>query len=354
MSTFSKTILHWYSKNKRPLPWRNTKDPYKVWLSEIILQQTRVAQGLPYYERFVHTYPLVEDLAAASEDEILKLWQGLGYYSRARNLHATAKIVVSEFSGNFPSTYVDLIKLKGIGDYTASAISSICYSEARPVVDGNVYRVLARYFGIDLPINEAKGIKYFKEVAIEVMDARDIADYNQGIMEFGARQCTPQNPDCSSCPLCDSCVSLQQNRIKELPVKIKKGKIRKRYFNYLILIDDRGNTQLNKRTSDGIWKNLFEFPLIESHKSLNEQEIIAEIHNTMQISFKNFFSWQEHPVVHKLSHQHLITTFWIIETNSEIAGGIPLQKIEAYPVPVLMADFIKTFKNSYFWPKEIV
>ena len=352
MSTFSKTILHWYSKNKRPLPWRNTKDPYKVWLSEIILQQTRVVQGLPYYEKFVTAYPMVEDLAAAREDDVLKLWQGLGYYSRARNLHATAKIVVSEFNGNFPLTYIDLLKLKGIGDYTASAIASICYHEARPVVDGNVYRVLARYFGIDLPINESKGIRYFKELAIEIMDTQNIADYNQGIMEFGAKQCTPQNPDCSSCPLGASCVGLQQNRIKELPVKIKKGKIRKRYFNYLVLLDDHGYTQLNKRTSDGIWKNLFEFPLIESQKLLGEQEVRTEIHNTTEISFKNLFSWQEQPIVHKLSHQHLITTFWIVETNGEIASGIPLAKIEAYPVPVLMADFIETFKNSYFWPKE--
>jgi len=354
MSTFSKTILHWYSKNKRPLPWRSTKDPYKVWLSEIILQQTRIAQGLPYYEKFVNAYPCIEDLAAAKEDEILKLWQGLGYYSRARNLHATAKIVAYEFNGNFPSTYVDLLKLKGIGDYTASAIASICHNEARPVVDGNVYRVLARYYGIDLPINETKGIKYFKELAIEIMDAVHIADYNQGIMEFGAKQCTPQNPDCNSCPLKGSCVSLQQNRIKELPVKIKKGKIRRRYFNYLVLIDDHGNTQLIKRTANGIWKNLFEFPLIEASKQLEVQEVIAEIDNAFEFSFKNLFSWHEHPIIHKLSHQHLVTRFWIVETNHEIVSGIPLGKLEAYPVPVLVADFIETFKNSYFWPKEIV
>jgi len=354
MSTFSKTILHWYSENKRPLPWRNTKDPYKVWLSEIILQQTRVAQGLPYYEKFISAYPTVENLAAAREEDILKLWQGLGYYSRARNLHSTAKIVASEFNGNFPLTYVDLIKLKGIGDYTASAIASICYEEARPVVDGNVYRVLARYYDIDLPINEGKGIKYFKKLAIEIMDTGHIADYNQGIMEFGAMQCTPQNPDCSSCPLNGSCVGLQQNKIKELPVKIKKGKIRKRYFNYLVLIDDHGNTRLNKRTENGIWKNLFEFPLIESSKPLEEEELIAEIDDASEISFENLFSWQAEPIVHKLSHQHLITRFWIVETNHEIASGIPLGKIETYPVPVLMADFIETFKNSYFWPKETV
>jgi A/G-specific adenine glycosylase len=354
MSTFSKTILSWYSKNKRPLPWRKTKDPYKIWLSEIILQQTRVAQGLPYYEKFVIAYPCVEDLAAAKEEDILKLWQGLGYYSRARNLHATAKIVTSEFNGNFPSTYIDLLKLKGIGDYTASAIASICYNEARPVVDGNVYRVLARYYGIDLPINETKGIKYFKELAIEIMDAKEIADYNQGIMEFGAKQCTPQKPDCNSCPLSVSCVGLQQNKIKELPLKIKKGKIRKRYFNYLVLVDGLGNTLLNKRIANGIWKNLFEFPLIESIKLLEEQEVRAEITNTTKINFKNLFSWQEQPIIHKLSHQHIITTFWIVETSHELPNGIPLGKIEAYPVPVLMAEFIETFKNSYFWPKEIV
>ncbi len=212
MMSFSNKILLWYAKNKRELPWRSTRDPYKIWLSEIMLQQTRVAQGTPYYLKFIENFPKVEDLANASEEQVLKLWQGLGYYSRARNLHFTAKVIANDFGGRFPSKYEELIKLKGIGDYTASAISSISFDEAQPVVDGNVYRVLARYFGVDIPINSSAGVKYFRKLAIEVMAPENIRDYNQGIMEFGAVQCTPQSPDCNQCPLNGSCVALQTGR----------------------------------------------------------------------------------------------------------------------------------------------
>ena len=194
--SFSQKILKWYGEHKRELPWRTTNDPYKIWLSEIMLQQTRVAQGTPYYHKFLEAFPTVYDLANAEEEQVLKLWQGLGYYSRARNLHATAKMVVTEYDGNFPNTYKELKSLKGVGDYTASAIASICFNEPEPVVDGNVYRVLARYFGVDLPINSTEGIKYFKELARDVMNVENIRDYNQGIMEFGAIQCAPKRPYC--------------------------------------------------------------------------------------------------------------------------------------------------------------
>ena len=239
---FSLKILLWYQKNKRNLPWRKTKDPYRIWLSEIILQQTRVAQGLPYYERFIERFPTVRDLANAQENEVLKLWQGLGYYSRARNLHATAKIVVKEYKGEFPKTYKGLLKLKGVGDYTASAIASICFDIPEPVVDGNVYRVLARYYGVDIPINSSKGTRYFKELARKVMNTEQIRDYNQAIMEFGAIQCAPKNPDCTGCPLNDGCLALQQNQIGELPKKINKTKVRNRYFNYLVVVDPKDRT----------------------------------------------------------------------------------------------------------------
>ena len=348
MNTFSQTILHWYSKNKRSLPWRNINDPYKIWLSEIMLQQTRVAQGLPYYKKFIEKYHSVQDLASAKEEEVLKLWQGLGYYSRARNLHATAKLVTSQFQGNFPKSYDELIKLKGIGDYTASAISSICFGEAKPVVDGNVYRVLARYFGVDLPTNSSKGIKYFKDLACEVMDVKNIGAYNQGIMEFGAMQCTPQNPDCDSCPLNMSCYAKLQNKISELPVKIKKAKVKIRHFNYLVLMDKNRNTVLNKRNGKGIWQNLYEFPLIESANPLKEQELLAKIENLKEIEIKKVFPWHQQAVIHKLSHQHLKTRFWIVETNQDLKNGFPINRLEDYPVPVLIADFIETFKNSYF------
>ncbi len=352
MSTFSKTILHWYSKNKRSLPWRNTRDPYKVWLSEIILQQTRVAQGLPYYQSFIEHYPKVNLLAAAEESDVLKLWQGLGYYSRARNLHYTAKTITTDHNGHFPGSYEELIKLKGIGDYTASAISSICFGEARPVVDGNVYRVLARYFGVDLPINSTKGIKYFKKLAQEVMDASSIREYNQAIMEFGALQCSPQRPDCDHCPLNSGCIALQQARVAGLPVKLKKNKVKIRYFNYLVFIDQLGNTKLKKRIGKGIWQHLYEFPLIETDTLMEETEMYGMV-NSREEKIKDIVLWKEDPIVHKLSHQHLITRFWIVELKEELIGGITLESLPQYPVPVLLAEFLETFKNSYFWPKSI-
>ena len=223
---FSKRLKQWYLQNKRELPWRSTQDPYKIWLSEIIMQQTRVEQGLPYYLRFTEAYPNVHSLANAPEQEVLKLWQGLGYYSRARNLHTTAIRVSKELDGNFPDHYKELKTLKGVGDYTASAIASFCFNEPVAVVDGNVYRVLSRVFGVETPINSTQGIKEFKALAQELIDHKDPATFNQAIMEFGAIQCKPQNPLCETCPFNDVCLALKNDQIKELPVKIKKTKIR--------------------------------------------------------------------------------------------------------------------------------
>ena len=222
---FSKNVINWYSDNKRDLPWRHTVNPYFIWLSEIILQQTQVKQGLPYYKSFVKTFPTVYDLAKSDEQTVLKLWQGLGYYSRARNLHFTAKYIVNELGGNFPNSYSEIIKLKGIGDYTASAIASIAFGETTAVVDGNVYRVLSRFFGIETPINSTKGIKEFKALATELIDKREPATFNQAIMEFGAQQCKPKKPYCIICPLQSGCVAFQTNKISELPVKLKKLKV---------------------------------------------------------------------------------------------------------------------------------
>ncbi len=253
---FHKKLITWYLQNKRSMPWRETTDPYHIWLSEIMLQQTRVAQGLPYYLAFTKSFPTVFDLANASEDEVLKLWQGLGYYSRARNLHATAKYVANELQGEFPDNYKDLLQLKGVGDYTASAIASICFNEVVPVVDGNVYRVLSRHFGIDTPINSTKGIKEFKELAIELIDHEDPANYNQAIMEFGALQCKPKSPYCIVCPLNESCEALKTGKVDMLPVKLKKQKIKNRYFNYLIFSINDQHTIIQQRTGNGIWKGL--------------------------------------------------------------------------------------------------
>jgi A/G-specific adenine glycosylase len=347
MTHFSDTLLQWYYKNRRDLPWRGTRDPYRIWLSEVILQQTRITQGLPYYEKFIAQYPSVSDLARASETEVLKLWQGLGYYSRARNMHATANTVVKEYNGHFPNTYQELIKLKGVGDYTASAIASICSGEPTPVVDGNVYRVLARYFGVELPINSTGGTRHFKDLAREVMDTSHIGDYNQAVMEFGALQCKPANPDCGSCPLYQGCVALQQDRTEQLPVKIRQKKARVRYFNYLVYLDKREKTVLKQRKGKGIWQHLYEFPLIETQKLL-EPEMIYDTLKVNQEKSGEVSLWNEDPVIHKLSHQHLVTRFWIVRVNEEIPGGIPMEKLREFPVPVLVSEFLRTFKNSYF------
>ncbi|MFK7813316.1 MAG: A/G-specific adenine glycosylase [Maribacter sp.] len=350
--TFSQNILIWYAQNKRTLPWRRTRDPYKIWLSEIMLQQTRVVQGTPYYLKFVSNFPTVYDLAAASEEQVLKLWQGLGYYSRARNLHASAKMVVEGYDGKFPNSYKELLKLKGVGDYTASAIASICYDEPQPVVDGNVYRVLSRFFGVETPINSSEGIKYFKTLAREVMDPENIRDYNQGIMEFGAIQCVPKKPKCPDCPLNDSCVALQEERIDSLPIKINKTKVRNRYFNYLVPIIEKDRdkrTLLQQRKGKGIWQNLWEFPLLESDSEISLEKVEQGLKEVLNLSsIPIVIPFNEKLIVHKLSHQHLHTRFWIVQTKTIMEGSFPIGELENYPVPVLIADFIKTFKKSYF------
>jgi len=329
---FKNELINWYSIHKRELPWRSTKNPYYIWLSEIILQQTQVKQGLPYYETFVKTFPTVFDLANATEESVLKLWQGLGYYSRARNLHTTAKYIATNLNGVFPNNYKDLIKLKGIGDYTASAISSIAFNEVAAVVDGNVYRGLARYFGMDTPINSTTGIKAF-------------ATYNQAIMEFGAKQCKPKNPNCSVCPFKDSCISLQKNLVDSLPVKLKKTKVTTKYFNFLVCIDKNRKILFEKRTRKGIWLNLYQFPLVESEKSLNIDEFhLLNLENTSlkAIEFSHSL-YNEIDKIHKLSHQHLHTKFWIIEVPQSLEHSISIRDITKYPVPVLISDFINEF-----------
>ena len=342
---FKNKLINWYSIHKREFPWRGTKNPYYIWLSEIILQQTQVKQGLPYYESFVKTFPTVFDLANASEESVLKLWQGLGYYSRARNLHTSAKYVANELNGVFPNNYTDLLKLKGVGDYTASAIASISFNEVAAVVDGNVYRVLARYFGIDTPINSTNGIKEFKKLASSLIDKEQPATYNQAIMEFGARQCKPKNPDCTVCPLKDNCVSLGKNLISTLPVKLKKTKVSTKYFNFLVCIDKEKNVLFEKRLGKGIWQNLYQFPLVESEKSLSANEfhflnIEAIISKTIDFDYSLYNDVDK---VHKLSHQHLHTKFWIIEVEDSLEKGISNKDLIKYPAPVLISDFIDKF-----------
>lgn len=344
MDFFAKRLLDWYKTEKRDLPWRQTTEPYKVWLSEVILQQTRVIQGLPYYERFVETFPTITHLAIAEQDQVFKLWQGLGYYSRATNLHQTAQKIVSEFDGDFPSSYKELLTLKGIGDYTASAVASICYSEPCAVVDGNVFRVLARVFNEELPIDSLAGKKRFKDLATQLLDKNKPGLYNQALMDFGALQCKPQNPDCLACIFSDKCEAYRLKKTDKLPVKKGKIKIKNRYFNYLVFIDNQNFTSIKKRISKDIWQGLYEFPLIETDFALSEEVLLSEL-KKMDISFEEVYLPNEKVILHKLSHQHIHTKFWIIKVNKVIENEVEIKNIVNYPVSVLTAKFIDEFWN---------
>ncbi|MCK0130073.1 A/G-specific adenine glycosylase [Flavobacteriaceae bacterium F08102] len=346
MNTFSNILITWYLHNKRDLPWRNTTDPYFIWLSEIILQQTRVSQGLPYYYKFIERFPTVYDLSNADIDEVLKLWQGLGYYSRARNMHFTAQFITNELHGKFPDNYADLIKLKGIGDYTASAIASICFNEATAVVDGNVYRVLARYFGIYTPTNSAKGIKDFKALAQSLIDPDNPATFNQAIMEFGATLCKPAQPLCTVCPLHTSCAASQENSIHLLPVKEIKTKVKRRYFNYLIIQNQEEQLLFQQRTNKDIWQGLYEFPLMETPHHANHSTIIQSTYlkellgeNPIDIELFN-----NTPIKHQLSHQTIFAKFWIITVNLPLENGIKWKSFYNFPVPILIHNFIEKYK----------
>ncbi len=343
---FSNTLIYWYLQNKRELPWRKTNNPYYIWLSEIILQQTRVNQGLEYYQKFITSFPTIYDLAKADEKTILKLWQGLGYYSRARNLHFSARHIVNELNGKFPENYTELLKLKGVGDYTASAVASICYNESTAVVDGNVYRVLSRYFGVHTPINSTKGIKEFKQLAQQLIDKKQPGTFNQAIMEFGAIQCKPQNPDCTICPLNSSCIALQKQLVVKLPTKDKKITVKKRFFNYLVISDPYNNIVIQQRKEKGIWQYLYEFPLIETSKEFHLKALLEtnEFCSIVNDDTTTVSLFNKSMIVHKLSHQHLYTKFWIITTTKKLKNSISWNNFDSYPVPILIHNFVENFK----------
>lgn len=313
---YSQILQNWYHIYKRDLPWRDVSDPYLIWISEIILQQTRVAQGMDYYLRFVLRFPDVLSLAEAEEQEVLKYWQGLGYYSRARNLHKAARQIAENYGGRFPHDHAEILKLSGIGTYTAAAIASFAFNQPYAVVDGNVYRVLSRVFGIDSPIDSPRGQKEFAALAAELLDSENAGTHNQAIMEFGALQCVPVNPDCEICPLKDNCEALKTTSVEKLPVKERKTKIKSRYFNYLF-IKHENQTFLQKRESQDIWKNLYEFPLIESEKLFTIEELIE------QDEFKTLFpdttalkiSSIYYDFKHILTHRHIFARFFMIETD---------------------------------------
>ena len=344
---FSNSLIHWYLQNKRDLPWRNTTNPYWIWLSEIMLQQTRVAQGLPYFLTFTEAFPTIFDLAKADEEQVLKLWQGLGYYSRARNLHATAKYIAFDLNGEFPSNYKELLKLKGVGEYTAAAIASFSYNEPVAVLDGNVFRVLSRYFNVDSDISLPKTKTEFQNLAQEVLAKDNPALFNQAIMEFGALQCVPKNPDCNSCVLNSSCAGLQYKRVNELPVKNKKIKISKRYLNYLVLKDLEGKMIVQKREGKGIWENLYEFPLIETKAQLSDSETISQIENLdfFEQKPKEIIVLNPNIIVHKLSHQHLFIRFFELQFETKLPDSKSISEIEKLPFPIVIHNFMA---SNYF------
>ncbi|WP_395054249.1 A/G-specific adenine glycosylase [Flavobacterium sp.] len=341
---FSNSLLHWYLQNKRDLPWRNTTNPYPIWLSEIMLQQTRVAQGMPYFLSFMENFPTVFDLAKADEEQVLKLWQGLGYYSRARNMHKTAQFIALELNGNFPNNYKDLLKLKGIGQYTAAAIASFAFNEVVPVVDGNVFRVLSRYFNVETDIASSTAKKEFTALANELIPKDNPALFNQAIMEFGALQCVPKNPNCSNCIFNSSCAALQLKKVSELPVKLKKTKVTNRYFNYLIFIDVDNHTVINKRVEKGIWQNLYEFPVIETEDKVDFETITDEINEKFSDKkIMEITQYNDNQIIHKLSHQKLHINFYKVEIKNKLEKGIDLETLKTFPFPIVIHNFIEKY-----------
>mgnify|MGYP006374335401 FL=1 len=339
LMSFSTILIDWYLKNKRELPWRNTTNPYHIWLSEIILQQTRVNQGLPYFESFTSNFPSINDLANATEDEVLKLWQGLGYYSRARNLHATAKFISANLNGIFPKQYDEIIKLKGIGPYTAAAIASFAYKEQVAVVDGNVFRVISRYFGIFDDISTSKTRNVFQDLANELICKSNPDLFNQAIMDFGATQCTPKNPDCLNCVFQENCFAFRNQKTTELPVKLGKTKVSNRYFNFIIYKDKSDFTIIEQRVEKGIWQNLFQFPLIETPESIDLKNIKSLINE----SFQNITKLNQTEIIHKLSHQKLHINFWELEVD-EISNEnkISIEDLNTFAFPIVLSNFIKS------------
>ncbi len=348
---FSKTLIGWYEINKRDLPWRNTSNPYLVWLSEIILQQTRVDQGLPYYNRFVARFPTVFDLASAREEDVLKLWEGLGYYSRARNLHFTAREIVASHRGLFPGSKDGLMQLKGIGEYTASAIASFVFEEACPVVDGNVFRVVSRYCGIEIPADSPEGKKVYYKKALALMDKNRPGIYNQAIMEFGALHCKPMNPDCVNCPLKKQCVAFRNGQVDRYPVKVKKIIPAERFFNYFV-IEHNGSVLIRKRTGRDIWQHLYDFPLAEDNKNYSKKTILnSPLLKSLGRNHKLRIVAVSKVYKHHLTHQTIYARFFRLNSGHPVffenfpgeytVAGI--NTLKQYVLPRLIQHYLKDY-----------
>lgn len=354
---FAATLLHWYEENKRPLAFRAATDPYKIWLSEIILQQTRVEQGMPYYHSFTNTYPTIVDLANAHEDAVMRLWQGLGYYSRARNLHQTAKIVAKDYNGTFPGTYAEIANLKGIGPYTAGAIASIAFAEKAAAVDGNVFRFLSRYFGIDTPVPSEKARKEFSTIVLDLMGNAHPGTFNQALIEFGALQCKPQSPACLLCPFNTGCFALNNGKVAQLPVKNKATASKNRYFHYFI-IKNKKQLLLQQRTAKDIWQQLYEFPLVELAQQphpptpsptdkgniLGGQEILDYLNKN-----KLDLTPVGEPIKHVLSHQNIYTSFYVLDVAGKLpalptAFAVDIANLDNYGLPRVITLFLE--KNN--------
>ena len=337
-------MVAWYGVNKRNLPWRDTENPYLIWVSEIILQQTRVVQGLDYYCRFIDAFPDIFSLARADIDDVLKIWQGLGYYSRARNMHAAAKHIVEVHRGKFPATYDGLIAIKGIGDYTASAVASLAFGQAVPVIDGNVNRVISRLYGVQQPVNKPAGQKEIRVHAEELMVRDDPATYNQAIMEFGALQCVPKNPDCTVCIFRQVCVAFRSGLVNILPVKVKTAKIATRYFHYLhVCFGNR--TYIRQRAAGDIWTGLYEFPMIETETETGLDDL------SRTLEWQSYFGGQtpvveavSQEVTHRLTHRILKIRFYKIAVNRPVCGKdfieIPSSEIHRYAVPKVIENYL--------------
>lgn len=337
--SFSNRLLDWYKSFKRDLPWRNSKDPYLIWICEVILQQTKILQGLSYYENFIKKFPTLELLASAKEEEVLKAWEGLGYYSRARNLHFSAKEIWEKRKGVFPNSSKELLKLKGIGPYSSAAIASICFNEVIPAIDGNVYRVLSRYFGIYLPINTPEAQKKFSSLALNLIDLDVPGDFNQALMELGALICLPKKAKCYLCPISQDCFALKNKAIENLPLKVKKKELKKRFFYYLFLKSNK-RIALRKRNTQDVWKGLYEFPLIESTNKLSQKEL--------KKSFLEKFSLSANLIeksIYKLSHQEIYIEFWeSLHINSydiKEEGFNWIVEIKNYPFAKPICVFLK-------------
>ncbi|QQS51951.1 MAG: A/G-specific adenine glycosylase [Bacteroidota bacterium] len=338
-------LIHWFNVNNRDLPWRYTRDPYLIWISEVILQQTRVDQGIGYYHRFISRFPTIKELADADIDEILMLWQGLGYYTRARNLHETAKIVQSKYKGKFPDEVSDLKGLKGIGDYTAAAIASLAFNKPEAMVDGNVYRVLSRYFASEIPIDSTSGKKHFKELAQAVLNTKNPAAHNEALMELGATVCLPANPICTHCPLQLKCMSLAQKNTFSYPVKSRKLKQRVRYL-YFVVMHYKENTYIEKRQNTDIWKGLYQFPLVESEAQVQPEEFSDFLQKTI---FKTFSAYKIRVISsefkHILSHQVLQGCFVHVDLEEEWSksGSIFVQPADLakFAMPRLITRYLE-------------